>query len=73
MTKISLKVDKFEGALNHASHEEEVLKFLRAVEQSASVIMITNIKGDIEYVNPKFSEVTGYKKEKVISQQAFSK
>ncbi len=27
MTKTTLKVDKFEGALNHASHEEEVLKY----------------------------------------------
>jgi isoleucyl-tRNA synthetase len=27
MTKTTLKVDKFEGALNHAGHEEEVLKY----------------------------------------------
>jgi isoleucyl-tRNA synthetase len=27
MTKTNLKVDKFEGALNHAGHEEEVLKY----------------------------------------------
>lgn len=39
MTKTSLKVTKFEGALNHASHEEEVLKYwddTRAFERSVS-------------------------------------
>jgi PAS domain S-box-containing protein len=33
---------------------------LRAIEQSPVSILITNPKGDIEYVNPKFSAVTGY-------------
>ncbi len=39
MTKTSLKVDKFEGALNHAGHEEEVLKYwddVHAFERSIS-------------------------------------
>lgn len=39
MTKTILKVDKFEGALNHASHEEEVLKYwddTHAFERSVS-------------------------------------
>ena len=31
-----------------------------AVEQSASAIVITDYKGAIEYVNPKFIELTGY-------------
>ncbi len=39
MTKTSLKVDKFEGALNHAGHEEEVLSYwdeTKAFERSVS-------------------------------------
>jgi isoleucyl-tRNA synthetase len=39
MTKTTLKVDKFEGALNHASHEEEVLNYwdeTHAFERSIS-------------------------------------
>ncbi len=39
MTKTSLKVDKFEGALNHAGHEEEVLTYwdeVKAFERSVS-------------------------------------
>ena len=40
--------------------EEQVRKLSRAVEQSPASIVITNLRGDIEYVNPKFTDVTGY-------------
>lgn len=36
-----------------------------AVEQSASAVVITNAKGAIEYVNPKFIELTGYSAEEL--------
>ncbi len=38
----------------------------RAVEQSASVILITDTRGRIEYVNRRFTEVTGYRPEEAI-------
>ena len=37
-----------------------------AIEQSSSVIVITNNWGIIEYVNPKFTQLTGYRPEEVI-------
>lgn len=40
--------------------------FYRAVEQNPASIIITDINGNIEYVNPKFSTVTGYSAEEVI-------
>ncbi len=40
--------------------EEELRKLQRAVEQSPSSIVITDTEGAIEYVNPKFCEITGY-------------
>lgn len=46
--------------------EEELRKLNRAVEQSPSVVLITNKKGLIEYVNPKFTEVSGYSYDEVI-------
>ncbi|MCB1761195.1 MAG: PAS domain S-box protein [Gammaproteobacteria bacterium] len=46
--------------------EEQVRKLSRAVEQSPSIVMLTNRFGRIEYVNPKFVEVTGYSKEDVL-------
>jgi len=48
--------------------EEQLRKLSRAVEQSASTIVITNMQGQIEYVNPKFTEITGYTFEDVIGQ-----
>ncbi len=40
--------------------ENELRKLYSAVEQSINSIIITDIKGNIEYVNPKFTSVTGY-------------
>ncbi len=46
--------------------EDKVRILSRAVEQSSISIVITNLKGEIEYVNPKFSSVTGYTAEEVL-------
>ena len=40
--------------------EEELRKLSLAVEQSPASIVITDTKGSIEYVNPKFMRVSGY-------------
>jgi len=40
--------------------ERELRKLSQAVEHSPVMVIITDIHGDIEYVNPKFTEVTGY-------------
>ena len=45
---------------------EELNKLSRAIEQSPSTVMITDAKGNIEYVNPKFTQLTGYTLEEVI-------
>ncbi len=48
--------------------EEEVRKLYRAVEQSPSIVMLTDRYGCIEYVNPKFTEVTGYSQQDVMGE-----
>jgi len=40
--------------------EHELRKLTRAVEQSPASIVITDLDGNIEYVNPRFTQVTGY-------------
>ncbi|MEI7811987.1 MAG: PAS domain S-box protein [Ignavibacteria bacterium] len=51
-------------AMNELNQRNEKLRKLsRAVEQSPVSIVITNIDGNIEYVNPKFTEVSGYTSE----------
>lgn len=46
--------------------EEEILKLSKAVEQNPASIVITDVNGNIEYVNPKFCDLTGYQKEEAI-------
>jgi PAS domain S-box-containing protein len=46
--------------------QEKLLKLSMAVENSPASVVITDYQGIIEYVNPKFSEVTGYLPEEAI-------
>jgi PAS domain S-box-containing protein len=46
--------------------QELIIKLSKAVEQSANSIIITDIKGNIEYINPKFNTVSGYNNDEVI-------
>lgn len=46
--------------------EEQLRKLSRAVEQSPVSIVITNLEGNIEYVNPRVSETTGYTLEELM-------
>jgi PAS domain S-box-containing protein len=48
--------------------ELKIRQLSQAVEQSPSIVLITDVKGNITYVNPKFSAVTGYTSEEVIGQ-----
>ncbi len=44
----------------HRRTVDEMLKLARVVEQTPASIIITDKTGKITYVNPKFTEVTGY-------------
>ena len=46
--------------------EAEHQKLLRAVDHSPSSVVITDTAGTIEYVNPKFTRVTGYSSNEVL-------
>ncbi|HKZ71089.1 MAG TPA: PAS domain S-box protein, partial [Anaerolineales bacterium] len=48
--------------------EMQILLLKSAVEQSSASIVITNVAGVIEYVNPGFTELTGYSAEETIGQ-----
>lgn len=49
--------------------EEFLEKLSSAVQQSGSAVVITDRGGTIEYVNPRFSVVTGYSPEEVIGRR----
>lgn len=46
--------------------QEKLSVLSRAIEQNPALIIITDIAGKIEYVNPKFIETTGYSFDEVI-------
>jgi PAS domain S-box-containing protein len=50
--------------------QRELLKLQRAIEQSPVSIVITDIDGNIKYVNPKFTEVSGYTFEEAIGKNS---
>ncbi len=46
--------------------ENELRRLYQAIQQSPSSVVITDVQGQIVYVNPKFCEVTGYAQDEVI-------
>ncbi len=65
---VSRALREREQAAERKQADEETRKLLFAVEQSPVSIVITDTEGAIEYVNPKFTELTGYSKEEVLGQ-----
>lgn len=57
-------VKYFDGVLEDITAqkkaEREILQLMAAIKQSPVSIVITGLDGKIEYVNPKFTDVTGY-------------
>lgn len=64
--KVVGAVVNFSDITERKRMEDSLRKFARAVEQSGDAVVITDLQGRIEYVNPKFCEVTGYTQEEAI-------
>jgi PAS domain S-box-containing protein len=59
--RIKIKNDELiREVTEHKQSEEKLRKLSRAVEQSPAMTIVTDTGGRIEYVNPRFTEVTGY-------------
>ncbi|HZL10207.1 MAG TPA: PAS domain S-box protein [Prolixibacteraceae bacterium] len=46
--------------------QEKILKLSKGIEQSPTSIEITDSKGIVEYVNPRFCKTTGYSSEEIV-------
>ena len=57
---ISLLGSTFGHLIERLRADEQIRELSRAVEASPTSIVITDTRGTIQYVNPKFTEVTGY-------------
>ncbi|OGR40908.1 MAG: hypothetical protein A2X35_02965 [Elusimicrobia bacterium GWA2_61_42] len=47
-------------------NEQEMRKLFLAIESGPASVIITDVTGRIEYVNPKFTEITGYSREEAL-------
>ncbi len=61
---VSLVVERLE----RRQVEAQVRRLSVVVQQTSASVVITDTKGLIEYVNPRFSELTGYSPEEAIGQ-----
>ena len=50
------------------SAQEEMERLATAIEQAGEVVVITDAHGRIQYVNPAFEAVTGYRRSEVLGQ-----
>ena len=67
---INTRGDRFVvGVINDVTEkkefEDQLHKLSRAIEQNPASVVITDVSGNIEYVNRKFTELTGYTFEEV--------
>jgi len=49
--------------------EQALSRMAKAIEHSGDIIIITDTKGNIQYVNPAFTVITGYKRDEVIGKK----
>ena len=64
------KIEGLRGILVDIStrkkYEEELKKLSQAIEQSPASVVITNLDGEIIYVNSSFTKISGYRKSEAI-------
>ncbi|HBC92652.1 MAG TPA: PAS domain S-box protein [Pelotomaculum sp.] len=64
--RLQENLDELQGEIERRKlAEEQTFKLSRIVEQSPAIIVLTDTDGNIEFVNPQFTRVTGYANEDV--------
>ncbi len=51
---------------NRKQAEEDRLRLVAAIEQSGEMVVMTDKEGIIQYVNPAFEHITGYRREEAV-------
>ncbi|MFD1684558.1 PAS domain S-box protein [Halobellus litoreus] len=59
----------FRDVTERKRRERDLRSYREAVEQAGHAIMITDVDGRIEYVNPTFEDVTGYSKTEALGER----
>ena len=58
----------FQDITEHKRAEAERERLMTSIEQVGEIVVVTDLEGIIQYVNPAFVEVTGYSREEAIGQ-----
>ena len=56
------------SAIHRHASDQVIRKLSEAIEQSPALVLMTDAMGLIDYVNPRFAEVTGYDAQEVLGQ-----
>ena len=59
-------IGNFRDVTERRRAEEELTRLGMAVDQAAEAVVVTDTKGNIEYVNPAFERITGYSREESV-------
>ena len=66
---LKIFAERIEAELERKLSNEIIQRLSLAVDQSPNIIVITNANGIIEYVNPAFTEATGYTREEALNKK----
>ncbi|MDD5248149.1 MAG: PAS domain S-box protein [Rhodocyclaceae bacterium] len=66
--KLALALAEGSDITDRKRAESELRQFQRAVEQCPVSIIIADTEARIQYVNPKFTEITGYSRDEILGQ-----
>jgi len=66
--KLEAELQVYQTQLEHKVEQRtvELSKFSRALENSPVIVIITDTRGKVEYVNPRFTEITGYSAKEIM-------
>ena len=64
--QIDYVLQLLEDITQYKADQQQLIKLSQAVEQSPSLIVITDLLGNIEYVNASFIALSGYSKEELL-------
>jgi PAS domain S-box-containing protein len=65
---ISFALDTLAVEVEHERADEQMRRLAAAIEQSTEAVVMTDVAGRIEYVNPAFERVSGYSRAEVLGQ-----
>jgi PAS domain S-box-containing protein len=63
---LAVSLDRVNLQKTKKEAEERIRKLSAGIEQSPASVVITDLLGNVEYVNKKFTEVTGYTIEEIV-------